>query len=204
MDFENAKQKGCSDKLVHYVWDVLLRVQRGYSFNKSHTLAYSLVALQEMNLAYKYPIIFWNCACLITDAGGSESEDIEESEWKEEINFGDEDIFDESEEDEEEVDIYEEEDEDYEYVDSSDRKTKTKKKIVRSVNYDKIATAIGKMKMTGINVSIPDINNSSYTFTPDVENNVIRYGLRGISRIGEDYIKLIIENQTLNLITSYL
>ena len=202
--FENAKEKGCSEKLVHYVWDVLLRVQRGYSFNKSHTLAYSLVALQEMNLAYKYPIIFWNCACLITDAGGSESEDIEESEWKEEINFGDEDIFDEPEEDEEEVDIYEEEDEDYEYVDSSDRKTKTKKKIVRSVNYDKIATAIGKMKMTGINVSIPDINNSSYTFTPDVENNVIRYGLRGISRIGEDYIKLIIENRPYSSLIDFL
>ena len=27
--FENAKAKGCDMKLVHYVWDVLLRVQRG-------------------------------------------------------------------------------------------------------------------------------------------------------------------------------
>ena len=32
--FENAKNKGCSEKLVHYVWDVLLRSQRGYSFNR--------------------------------------------------------------------------------------------------------------------------------------------------------------------------
>ena len=31
--FENAEAKGCSMKLAHYVWDVLLRVQRGYSFN---------------------------------------------------------------------------------------------------------------------------------------------------------------------------
>lgn len=30
--FENAEKKGCSTKLVHYVWDVLLKVQRGYSF----------------------------------------------------------------------------------------------------------------------------------------------------------------------------
>lgn len=37
--------------------------------NQSHTLAYSLVALQEMNLAYRFPIIFWNTACLITDSG---------------------------------------------------------------------------------------------------------------------------------------
>ena len=44
----------------------------------AHTLAYSLIALQEMNLAFKYPIIFWNTACLITDAGGNESEDIDD------------------------------------------------------------------------------------------------------------------------------
>lgn len=201
--YKNAKEKNCSERLVHYVWDVLLRAQRGYSFNRSHTLAYSLIALQEMNLAFKYPIIFWNTACLITDAGGNESEDIEQENWIEEIDYGDEDIFDESEE-EEEVDIYELEDEDYEYVDSPDRKTKTKKKIVRSVNYGKIATAIGKMKMTGIEVSTPDINNSSYTFTPDVQNNVIRYGLRGITRIGEEYIKEIIQNRPYQSLNDFL
>ena len=201
--YENAKQKGCSEKLVHYVWDILLKVQRGYSFNKSHTLAYSLVALQEMNLAYKYPIIFWNTACLIVDAGGDEQEDIEQEQWQEEINYGDEDPFDEP--DEEEVDIYEEEDQDeYEYEDSPDRKTKIKKKITRTVAYDKISTAIGKMKMSGIEVDLPDINNSSYTFTPDVEKNVIRYGLRGITRIGEDYIKEIIANRPYSSLNDFL
>ena len=70
--FENAKAKNCSEKLVNYVWSTLLRVQKGYSFNKSHTLAYSLVALQEMNLAYRFPRIFWDCACLITDTGGDD------------------------------------------------------------------------------------------------------------------------------------
>lgn len=70
--YKNASEKGCSDKLVHYVWDVLLAPQRGYSFNRSHCLAYSLVGLQEMNLCFKYPIIFWNCACLITDSGGTD------------------------------------------------------------------------------------------------------------------------------------
>ena len=47
-------------------------MSKGYGFNQSHTLAYSLVALQEMNLAYKYPIIYWNAACLISDTGGVE------------------------------------------------------------------------------------------------------------------------------------
>jgi DNA polymerase-3 subunit alpha len=37
--FENAAQKNCNMTLAHYVWDVLLRVQRGYSFCRAHTLA---------------------------------------------------------------------------------------------------------------------------------------------------------------------
>ena len=63
----------------------MVATSRGYGFNASHTLAYSLVALQEMNLAYKFPIVFWNCACLITDSGGAEEESNEEDE--EELNF---------------------------------------------------------------------------------------------------------------------
>lgn len=45
--------------------------------NAAHTLSYSLIGLQEMNLAYKYPTIYWDCANLIVDAGGSA--EIEES-----------------------------------------------------------------------------------------------------------------------------
>lgn len=59
----------------------------------------------------------------------------------------------------------------------------------------KIASAIGKMKQSGINIISPDINDSSYTFSPDVKTNSIRYGLSGITRIGEDIIKKIIENR---------
>lgn len=190
--YERIEKNHCSKPLADYVWHVLIAVQRGYSFNKSHTLAYSLIALQEMNLAYKYPIIFWNTACLITDAGGNESEDVEQEQWKEDIDYGDEDIFDEQDDDDEELEEDEEE-----------IKTE-KKKITKTVAYDKIATAIGKMKMTGINVSTPDINNSSYTFTPDVENNTIRYGIRGITRIGEEYIKTIIENRPYTSLNDFL
>ena len=120
--------------------------------NASHTLAYSLVGLQEMNLAYRWPTIFWNCACLITDSGGAEEE--EEAEV---------------------VDIYEPEDfTEFEYEDAEDRKTKKKKR--RSNTYDKIATAIGKMRAEGINITPPDINTSQYTFYPDVDNNRILFG----------------------------
>lgn len=193
--FNNAEEKGCDMKLVHYVWDVLLRVQRGYSFCRAHTLAYSLIALQEMNLAFKYPIIFWNCACLINDAGGNENEEQD----------NEEDELDCVEEEYDEIEDFstDEEDDDEDDEDESVKDTKKKKKT-STVNYGKIATAIGKMKMAGINVASPDINKSTYTFSPDVDLNIIRYGLRGITRVGEDLIKSIIANRPYTSMNDFL
>lgn len=138
--FQNVEDKHLSKPLCTYVWRVLIAMSRGYSFNASHTLAYSLVALQEMNLAYRWPIIYWNTACLIIDTGGSE--DIEGN---------------------------------------------------KSTNYDKLARGIGKMRSVGIKISLPDINKSSYTFKPDVENNQVLFGFRGMLSVGEDVI-----NDTIN------
>ena len=45
-----TEQKGINQKFAHYVWDVLISMSKGYGFNQSHTLAYSLIGLQEMNL----------------------------------------------------------------------------------------------------------------------------------------------------------
>lgn len=67
--FENARQKNLDKNLTNYVWNVLIRTQRGYGFNRSHTLAYSLIGLQELNLCFRYPIIYWNTANLIVDSG---------------------------------------------------------------------------------------------------------------------------------------
>lgn len=181
--FDNMRKKGLSENLCNYVWNVLVATSRGYGFNASHTLAYSLVALQEMNLAWKYPVIFWNCACLITDSGGME----EDEEPNEEI-----------------VDIYESEDfEEYEYIDSPDKQTKVKKKRVKSNNYEKIASAIGKMRSAGVEIMLPDINDSLYTFVPDVENNRILFGLRGIINVGEDVIAAAIANRPYNSIVEF-
>lgn len=57
------------------MWKVLISANKGYGFNAAHTLGYSIVGLQEMNLAYKYPIIFWNTANLIVDSGSMNLED---------------------------------------------------------------------------------------------------------------------------------
>lgn len=199
--FENAKEKHCEQKLVDYVWNVLFKVQRGYSFCAAHTHAYSLIALQEMNLAYKYPIIFWNCACLITDSGGAEA-DIEENEDfenEEPLNY-----VGEIEDFGTQVNEYEEEDEEgYECIIAVDDNGKKKKKT-RTANFGKIATAIGKMKTEGIEVAPPNINKSSFTFSPDVDKNIIRFGLSGITRIGEDLIHSIMENRPYSSLEDFL
>ena len=189
--FEVTKEKGVDEAFAKYVWNVLIAMSRGYGFNQSHTLAYSLIALQEMNLAYHYPIIFWNCACLITDAGGDEKEmEDEEVEVIEEVftNEIEEFALDDSEDD----------DEDEEEV------AVKKKKKTANVNYGKIATAIGKMRMNGIMVEPPDINKSNYTFSPDAEMNIIRYGISGITRVGEDIVKQIIANRPYTSIQDFL
>ena len=105
-----------------------------------------------MNLAYRYPIIFWNTACLITDSGGAEDTDAEG----------------------------------------------------KNNNYDKIAIAIGKMTTEGVKVVPPNINKSGYTFTPDVENNQILFGLRGLLNVGEDVIYETIKNRPYTSPKDYL
>lgn len=186
--FEIVEKKGLSKNLCNYVWNVLVATSRGYGFNASHTLAYSLIALQEMNLGYNYPIMFWNCACLISDSGGAENDDEEIEEVDniyEEVEYSSFEDFGAEEEDDED------EDEDEETVSA----TAKKKKKTKSANYGKIATAIGKIKSSGVDVAPPDINKSSFTFYPDVESNTIRYGLSGITKVGEDLVKAIMDGR---------
>lgn len=180
--FDTVKEKKLDERLCNYFWYVLVNTQRGYSFNLSHTLAYSLVGLQNMNLACNYPIIFWNTANLIVDSAGvDDGEDIDQDE-----------IVD-NEEEEIEIENDEEEDEEDEEVNLTEKETV--KRAKKTVDYGKAARAIGKFRSYGINILPPNINTSSFTFTPNVEQNSITYGLRGITRISNDIIKLIMRNR---------
>ena len=147
-----------------------------------------------MNLAYKYPILFWNCACLIADSGGDGTdEDLEEEEFFDCVEeFEDKDLF------------YEEDEEDEDNEEGNNETKDNKKKKVSKHDYGKVATAIGKMMSVGIEVAPPDINESGFTFSPDLENNTIRFGLSGISTVGEDLIKSIIENRPYTGIEDFL
>ena len=196
--FENVTKKNLSRNLCNYVWNVLVATSKGYGFNKSHTLAYSLIALQEMNLAFKYPTIFWNCACLISDSGGAEqAEDIEdETIIVEEIYDNTLNDFDVEEDDE---------DDDDETEASTDTAATTKKKAkTKTADYDKIAKALGQIQAAGISISPPDINLSDLTFKPIPTEDKIIYGIKGITRVGDDLIKEIIDNRPYSSLYDFL
>ena len=59
-------------------------------------------------------------------------------------------------------------------------------------DYGKIAKAIGDITNAGIKVSLANINKSSYGFAPDVENNQILFGLKGMLNVGDDVVAAII------------
>ena len=190
--FDNVKEKGLNEKFCHYVWDVEVALSRGYGFNAAHTYSYSMIALQEMNLARFYPIIFWNTANLIVDSGGIQTEEVEDE---------DEglDVEPEPEEDDEEEEEWEEENEITEGEKEDKKKEKTK-----TVDYGKVATAIGRFNNYGIKVAPPNINDSSYTFTPVVERNEILYGLRGITRLSTSIIREIMDMRPFDSLEDFL
>ena len=159
-------------KFGEYVWKTTMGPQMGYSFAKPHALAYSFVGIQTLYLATTYSDIYWNCACLITNAGGADLLDAEDVD----------------------TDVEEVIDTDAEEVDDDIPAPTTKKKN-KSVNYGKISVALGKSKKAGINVLPPDINKSDLIFKPDAEQNAIIYGLKGIDRIGTNLVYEIITNR---------
>ena len=192
--FKIIKEKGLDEKLCTYVWNVLIAMSRGYGFNLSHTLAYSLIGLQELNLAYRYPTILWDCACLISDSGGAEKEeDNEEEPDREDIGETFDDVS---------MGVFAEDDGDEE-TDSSSGSTK-KRTSSKTTNYGKIATAIGKISQEGVTIVATNINKSEYTFAPDVDNNRIIYGLSGITRVGDDLVRQIMSNRPYNSIEDFI
>ena len=55
-------------------------------------------------------------------------------------------------------------------------------------DYGKIAKAIGDIISSGIKVSLANINKSGFGFAPDVENNQILFGMKGMLNVGDDII----------------
>lgn len=124
-----------------------------------------------MNLAYRYPILFWNCANIIVDSMATDL------------------IMD----DEDEIGYVPDEEEE----EDEDEKSST-------VDYGKIAKAIGKMITYGVTIHLPDINKSKLTFSPNMEDNSIYYGLKGISKINDKIAEEIILCRPYNSVYDFL
>ncbi|WP_259445799.1 helix-hairpin-helix domain-containing protein [Paenibacillus lautus] len=138
---------GNRKEMLDYVWNKQIVRQLGYSFSVLHTLAYSIIALQEANLNINYDPIYWRTACLtVNSASIDDEEDMDNSKSQ-------------------------------------------------STNYGKIASAIGNMQARGVIIGLPDINKANYGFKPDIENNQIIFGLKGINGIGDDVVQNIIQNR---------
>lgn len=172
-ELKNKFVSQCSNKhLGEYVWFSAIEPQMSYAFAEPHALAYSFIAIQILVLVTYYPVIYWNCACLIVNSGGND--------------YDEDEVIDEDDEDE---------DEDNENI---------KKKKTKNTNYGKVATAIGTFQSKGIKILPPDVNSSSYTFSPNAKNNSIIYGLRGITRISSEIIRKIIENRPYESLIDFL
>ena len=162
-------EAGTSMKMLTYVWDKQFKLSFGYSFSSIHTTGYSLIAVQEMNLAYYYPIIYWNTACLSVDSSAINASDF--------YSLIDDEIIN---------------------LDQVEGK-----KANNKMDYAKLAAALDSFRGS-CKIQLPDINISRLGFTPDVENNTIIYGLKGISRITDPVINVIMENRPFSSFNDFL
>ena len=161
-------------EFLDYIYEKNIAPQIGYAFSIPHTVAYSIEALQQANLALYYSPLYWQCACLSVNAGVMETalenydiEVVSPSRYpKKELPP------------EEEVQITEE---GYE-----------KRPPQRTTDYGKLARALGEMHSIGVKILLPDINKARLDFSPDVHRNAILFGLKAITGINDETAKSII------------
>ena len=170
-------------RTANYFWENAIAPQLGYAFSKNHSLPYSFVGIQTIYLATTFNPIYWNTACLIVNSGALEDNSEEEI-----------------------VDIYAPEGDDLAngitFEDLPDRSGKVRK--TASTNYGKIAKAIGDIQSAGIKVSLANINKSQFGFAPDVENNQILFGLKGMLNVGDELVNEIIANRPYTSIKDFI
>jgi len=145
--FCDGEALGIRKEILDYVWNVQITRQLSYSFSVLHTLAYSVIALQEANLNINYDPIYWRTACLTVNSASIDDDGEEE-----------------------------------------DHKS-------QSTNYGKIAAAIGNMQARGVRIGLPSINKAGFGFEPDIDNDQIIFGLKGINGIGDEVVQSIIKNR---------
>lgn len=153
---------------LDYVWKYCLEPQLGYSFSINHTLPYSIVAVQEANLATRWDPLYWQCACLCVNAGNYVG-----------------DIGDDGDEPANET----------EDVITEDAEGEEKRGAKSAPNYGKIAKAIADAQLSGVQIGLPDINEAQIDFVPDTKNRKILYSIQAVNVVGADLLARILGNR---------
>ncbi|GAA0092988.1 DNA polymerase III subunit alpha [Paraclostridium bifermentans] len=71
---KKGTEVGNREVFINYVWERFIVPQLKYSFSEPHIAGYTLILMQELNLVYKYPSLYWNVACLSVQAGNISDE----------------------------------------------------------------------------------------------------------------------------------
>ena len=77
--YKRGQENGARKVFLDYVWNVQFAMQFGYSFSQLHTDGYSIVGIQEAELATSYPRIFWELSVLQVMSGAVEVEAVDDS-----------------------------------------------------------------------------------------------------------------------------
>lgn len=141
--YEKGYACGRSKAFLDYLWNVQIEMSKSYAFDFSHSHEYSTECLQELNMYWKYPKVFWNAAVVITQA---QTQDEREN-------------------------------------------------SANAIDYGKIAKSIYKARENKIYVDPPSAQNSDLTFSVNIENETILYGLGAIAGINNDIANQIISNR---------
>lgn len=78
--YECGEQVGARKIFLDYIWNIQFSMQFGYAFSILHTIGYSTILVQELELITSYPSIYWNTSVLLTESGTIEQDTNNEDE----------------------------------------------------------------------------------------------------------------------------
>lgn len=73
--YASGEKIGTRKEMLDYVWNVQIARQKGYGFSILHTIAYSIIGIQNIEIVANYSPIIWHTACLTINSGSTEVEE---------------------------------------------------------------------------------------------------------------------------------
>lgn len=79
--FDYGQKLNTPQILLDYIWNEQISMQLGYGFSILHAVAYTIILIQQLNLVYYYPPIYWNTSVLLVESGAIEREQVDDAEF---------------------------------------------------------------------------------------------------------------------------